>query len=258
METTMLKKFLSLTLIAAIFFIQADVQAEAQAEAQVLDQKNDQTNAQPTVPAVTSPVPLQEPEPANLAQVLKPGVATIAAGTILEFGFVNPLSSATAKVGDDVPLRLLRPLMAGDKTLLAEGTIVHGRVTKASPAGPNCKSGTVEWTIDRLSFPDGSTVKTFHRFPETDAKLRIPYRNQFRPEDTNRFATAATYVLLAPLTVIGGAIIVVFLVLAGPFFLGDIFTEHRHPACTTPGKDISWPSTTRVGVEVNKKHTVRF
>jgi hypothetical protein len=250
METTMLKKFLSLTLIATIFFIQADVQAEAQVIVR--------TNTESAPPADPVQIPLQEPEPANLAQVLKPGVATIAAGTILEFGFINPLSSATAKVGDDVPLRLLRPLMAGDKTLLAEGTIVHGRVTKASPAGPNCKSGTLDWTIDRLSFPDGTTVKTFHRFPETDAKLRIPYRNQSRPEDTNRFATAATYVLLAPLTVIGGAIIVVILVFAGPFFLGDIFTEHRHPACTTPGKDISWPSTTRVGVEVNKKHTVRF
>jgi hypothetical protein len=251
METTMLKKFLAVTLIAAIFFIQADVQAEAQAEAQVVEPASPQT----TTSAVPSPVPPQEPEPANLAQVLKPGVATIAAGTILEFGFVNPLSSATAKVGDDVPLRLLRPLMAGDKTLLAEGTIVHGRVTKASPAGPNCKSGTVEWTIDRLSFPDGSTVKTFHEFPLTDAKIPILYRTQFPPEKTNWFATTATYVLLAPLTVVAGVIVLVFV---GPFLLPDLIGEHLHPSCTTPGKDLDWPATTRVGVEVKKAHTLRF
>jgi hypothetical protein len=247
METTMLKKFLAVTLVAAIFFVQADVKAEAQVVVQA--------NAETAPPADPVPAPEQQPEPANLAQVLKPGVATIKAGTILEFGLVLPLSSSTAKAGDDVQFRILRPLKAGDKTLLAVGTLVHGHVTQAKRAGPNCKQGILHWTIDHLSFPDGTTVKTTGEFALTDPKIPILYNSQYPPDNVNRFATTATYVLMAPLTAVAGVIILVF---AGPFLLADFIGEHRHPYCTAPGKDVDLPATTRTGATVKKTYTVHF
>lgn len=243
----MLKKLLTVVLIAAIFIVQADLPAEAQALPQTAPENTAQANAS-IAPA------MEELEKANLAQVLKPGRAMVTAGTTLEFSLVNPLSSTTAKAGDDVPLRLLRPLMAGDKTLLAEGTIVHAHVTKAKPAGPNCKYATLEWTIDRLSFSDGTTARTMRSFHTVDAKRPIPYHTN-PPETTNWFATTATYVLLAPLTVVGVAILIVFV---GPFYLGDKIHELFHPSCTTPGKEVDLPATTRVAVVVTKNHPVSY
>lgn len=81
-------------------------------------------------------------------------------GAALKFSLINPLDSRTAKVGDDVPLRLERPFVVDGVRLLEPGTIAHGKVTRVKHAGPKCRSGQVEWKVDTITFADSSKVKT--------------------------------------------------------------------------------------------------
>jgi len=196
------------------------------------------------------------PEKPNEAEVVKPDKAKIAAGTTLEFGLISPLSSATAKAGDDVPLRLLRPLVAGNTTLLAEGTIVHGRVKTARAAGPKKLCGTLLWSIDRLSFPDGSSVKVETGTTTTDDTRAVPYKTALQ-WDPNWLEATGFLVALAPLALAGAVLWVIF---AGPAYLLGIYPEWDAlgTPCTPTGIDINLPEGTRVAVVVKKNHTVRF
>lgn len=106
--------------------------------------------------------------------------------TALKFALVQPLDSAAAKVGDDVPLRLIRPLVVKGVTLLPAGILAHGRVTKVKRA-KKCGDGQIEWELRRISFADTTTAKTkilfvrenpdfpvddsYNRNPEGDADL---------------------------------------------------------------------------------------
>src|SRR5712672_1132706 len=80
--------------------------------------------------------------------------------TGLKLALVRPLSSATAQVGDDVELRLERPVVMEGVTLLSEGVIIHGRVTEAKPAGPHCRLGKLKWRIDHIPLPDSTSVSS--------------------------------------------------------------------------------------------------
>src|ERR1041385_2958444 len=81
----------------------------------------------------------------------------VSRGTVLKLSTVQPLDSATARPGDDVPLRLSRPLVVNGVTLLREGEVLHGRVTHVRRAGAKCHYGEVGWKIDRVSFGDHTT-----------------------------------------------------------------------------------------------------
>ncbi len=253
----MLRKLLTIALIAAIVGVQANAQTAVQtnipADAQTLAQERPEPAAE--LHPGDSPSP-RVPEKPNQAEVVKPGKARISAGTTLEFGLITPLSSATAKAGDDVPLRLLRPLVAGDTTLLAEGTIVHGRVVTVSSAGPNCHQGDLQLAIDRLSFPDGSTVKVENGLITADDTKLVPYKTSLS-WDPNWLEITGLAIVLVPLVVVGAALYVVFI---GPAYLLGIYSDFTVPStpCTTAGNDIELPATTRVAVIVRKNHTVRF
>jgi hypothetical protein len=231
-------------LVAAIIDVQANAQAIAQGEPEL---------AAPVNAAITSTPDV--PEKPNEAQIVSPGKAKIAAGTTLEFALVTPLSSATSKVGDDVTLRLLRPLVAGNTTLLAAGTIVHGRVKHAAPAKPKCKDGTLEWTIDRLSFSDGSTVKVENGLITSDDAKAIPYKSALQG-DPNWLELIAIAVVLAPVVAIGAVLFVAVEVPMNVLLFGNV--QDPFLTCTTWGNEVHMPASTRAGLVVKKDHTVRF
>ena len=81
-------------------------------------------------------------------------------GTGLKLALLQPLDSATAKAGDDVPLRLSRPLVVNGVTLLGEGDVLHGKVTRVKRSGPRCRDGEVDWKLDRIPFSDGTTARS--------------------------------------------------------------------------------------------------
>src|SRR5215470_15588005 len=94
-------------------------------------------------------------------------------GTGLKMALLQPLDSRTAKKGDDVPLRLSRPLVVNGVTLLREGEILHGKVTRVKHAGPRCRNGEVKFKLDRVPFADGTTARSKVHFitPDPDAKV---------------------------------------------------------------------------------------
>jgi hypothetical protein len=70
------------------------------------------------------------------APVRSSGIVTIRKHTSVKFVTVQPIDSATAKIGDDIPLQLAIPVIADGVTVLPAGTIVHSKVLKVKKAGP--------------------------------------------------------------------------------------------------------------------------
>jgi hypothetical protein len=51
-------------------------------------------------------------------------------GTLVELALDASLDPASAKVGDVIKARVVKPVRAGEETVLAEGTITHGRIVR--------------------------------------------------------------------------------------------------------------------------------
>jgi hypothetical protein len=72
---------------------------------------------------------------------------------------LTPIDSGHANLGDDVTLKLVRPLNADGATVLPADWLLHGRVTKVKRAGKNCKQGQIVWKLDPLKTPGGNRLK---------------------------------------------------------------------------------------------------
>ena len=120
-------------------------------------------------------------------------------GQVLVMSLNTPVDSGSAKIGDRVELRLVRPLTSGDDIVAPVGWIVPAHITKVSRAGKrNCRDGNVAWKLEALTLPNGTKVRL--------VRLNwLPYRNG-RPADIVHVRSAgenvgkvAEYVTLAPL-----------------------------------------------------------
>ena len=80
-------------------------------------------------------------------------------GQMLELSLVTPLDSGHARVGDDVVMRLPRPLMANGVTVLPVDSFVRARITNVTHAGKNCRSGRIDFEISPVKMSDGTEVK---------------------------------------------------------------------------------------------------
>ena len=102
----------------------------------------------------------------------KPRTVTLKQGQILEMALVKRLDSGHAKVGDDVALKLTKPLMADGVTLLPAKWVVHGRVTDVKRAGKNCQRGSIHWEVDSVTLTDGKKVE-IHSIADDIARQRL-------------------------------------------------------------------------------------
>lgn len=104
--------------------------------------------------------------------------------TALKFVPLEALDPASAKVGDDVPLRLARPLVVDGVTLLPAGGMFHARVTKVKQP-TKCKGGDVELELSRVTFADSTTARTkvFFISPLEDAEVDENYNSHFSASD---------------------------------------------------------------------------
>jgi hypothetical protein len=91
-------------------------------------------------------------------------------GQTLSLSLLTPIDSGHANLGDDVTLKLVRPLVADGATVLPAEWIVHGKVTKVKRAGKNCKEGEVVWKLDSIKTPRGDLLKVqrVHSYPYQD------------------------------------------------------------------------------------------
>jgi hypothetical protein len=170
-------------------------------------------------------------------------------GAGLKMATLQPLDSTTAKAGDNVPLRLSRPLVVNGVTLLSEGDILHGRVTRVKHAGPRCRNGEVKFKLERIPFADGTTAKSSVIFinPDPDAKVA----EQMNTGEIGPFLKW----LLIPIST---PFVVAFLVMASPAVLFNALFPDALTACTVPGKEFQLPANATVGVAILKDHHVRY
>jgi hypothetical protein len=109
-----------------------------------------------------------------LAQAQAPSdKVKVSKGVILKFANLQPIDSATAKEGDQVPLKLVRSVVIDGVTVLSEGELVYGKVTRVKRAGKNCHDGAVKWKVDGITFPDSTQAKT-HIFFVTPGDVPVP------------------------------------------------------------------------------------
>ncbi len=118
----------------------------------------------------------QVPTTGQIVQVRK--------NTVLAFTLVNALDSSRAKVGDEVRLRLSRPLIVDNVTLIPEGQVISGRVTMVQQAIPNKREGRIKWTLDEIPFTDSTSAKARIWFTRND-QFTVPehYENGWPGEE---------------------------------------------------------------------------
>jgi len=81
-------------------------------------------------------------------------------GQVLELRLLEDIDSKSAHLGDKVPLRLTRDLIADGVTVLPQGSLLYGRVTAAHPAGKSCHDGRLKWKLEHIALANGQNVKT--------------------------------------------------------------------------------------------------
>jgi hypothetical protein len=168
----------------------------------------------------------------------------IARDTLLQVTLTQPLDPATARPGDDVPLRLTRSLIVDAVVVLPAGSVVHGKVTKVTPAGRHCTNGAVKWKLESIPLPDGSTLKT-------EVSRAFPNSNAPHPKQQHSADEIVGYVIqdavLLPLVVPGLAIYEARKVVTAPF---------QHGRCSR-WKDPPLPANATVAIRVLEDHEVR-
>jgi hypothetical protein len=183
--------------------------------------------------------------PDALAQETPAQKTVVRRGTALKVSTLQPLDSAAARPGDDVPLRLSRPLVVNGVTLLREGELLHGRVTQVQHAGPKCSNGQVRWKVEHIVLANADTV-------QTRLYTDVPWRHSVPDElplgrESNFYQRFVSPALKAPIVALG------LLVIWPAFILPD-----GSPPCKEPGKESLLPANSTLIVVITKDHHVRF
>jgi hypothetical protein len=183
-----------------------------------------------------------------LAQQLPAQQAVVRKGTGLKLALLQPLDSATATAGDDVPLRLSRPLVVNGVTLLREGEVLHGKVTRVKRSGPRCRNGEVKWKLDRIPFSDGTTARSsvHSTTPAPDAEVADQLDTGVNPY---------VWLFVVP---IAGPFVVALVAIASPVLLFNALFPDVFTSCTMPGKEFQMPANATVGVVIMKDHHVSY
>jgi hypothetical protein len=157
-------------------------------------------------------------------------MVTVEKGQLLELVLMTPLSSGTAREGDEFSLRLNQPLVSSGKTVLPQNWIVFGRITKVVRAGKDCKSGAVKWELEDAAAADGSRI---------ELRLVFAYRSKTTGElvETTEPRSLGSRVGRKVLAV--PAFAAYFLIMT-PYIILETFDPE--PSCKNPGQEMSVPA----------------
>jgi len=95
-------------------------------------------------------------------------------GRGVKLATVAPLSSATAKEGQEVKLRVAQAVTFGSLMLLPEGEIVSGRIAKVKRAKSNCSDGEITLEVRSLTFHGAPAVRAKVQFLNPDPDYAVP------------------------------------------------------------------------------------
>jgi hypothetical protein len=106
---------------------------------------------------------LQEPldfgtEPLSTQMATSIG-APPADGSVVQARLMTPLSSATAKKGDEVEAVVSKPLFDGDRLIVPQGSFLKGSVVQVAPAHRPDKNGELRLVFHDLVLPEGVQQK---------------------------------------------------------------------------------------------------
>jgi len=141
------------------------------------------------------------------AQAAPSGKVRFSKGVILRLTNLQPIDSTTAKEGNQVPLKLVRSLVIDGVTVLSEGELVYGKVTRVKRVGKSCHDGAVKWKVDSVKFSDSTQAKT-HIFFVKPGDVPVPdmERGESAGDIANDFASILEgvmwFVMLAPLLIL--------------------------------------------------------
>jgi hypothetical protein len=111
-------------------------------------------------------------------------------GSTVTVSLVEPVSSATANVDDQIAIVVKKPVVIKGYLFIAAGANGHATVTSVEHSGGNGSGGKLAITIDWVYAVDGGKIKlsqTNHASETGDTK------------GASSTATIATYLLLGPL-----------------------------------------------------------
>jgi hypothetical protein len=124
-------------------------------------------------------------------------VAKIPDGTIVEIATANTIDSADVKVGDIVSFRVLKAVKVGGTTVIEEGALATGRVSKANRGRPFGKAGQLAWEMREVVAANGQSV------PLAFAETRKG-RSKGGTVATAAVVTAVLFPLAAPVALLWG------------------------------------------------------
>ena len=189
-------------------------------------------------------------------QAAPSGKVVVYKGAVLRLTNVQPLDSSTANVGDKVPLKLARPLLVNGVTVLPEGELVYGRVTRVKHAGKDCRDGAVKWKVDSISFPDSTQAKAHIMFAKQGQDVPVPDvepgsdRRRGSGEIIDGMAGAMEgvvwFIVLAPL-------LIIFL----PSILDNQAAEKAKACGGKMGHEYQLQENSTVAVAISRDHAVQ-
>ena len=190
------------------------------------------------------------------AQAAPSSKVVVYKGVVLRLTNVQPLDSSTAKVGDQVPLKLARPLVVNGVTVLPEGELVYGRVTRVKQAGKDCRDGVVKWKVDSITFPDSTQARAHIMFAKQGPDVPVP---DVEPGKDRRLGSgeildgigtgmeaAMWFIVLAP-----------FLIIFLPSILADQASSNAKACGGKMGHEYLLPEHSTVAVAISRDHAVQ-
>jgi len=189
------------------------------------------------------------------AQTATAGKVVVHKGVVLRLTNIQPLDSTKAKHGDQVPLKLTRPLVIEGITVLPEGEVVYGKITRVKHAGKDCRDGRVKLKVENITFPDSSQARTHILFAKEGQNVEVP---DVEPGTDKRLSAgdimdgAGTvfeglmwFIVLAPV-----------LVIALPSILDDNAAAKAKACGGKMGQEYLLPENSTVAVAIARDHAV--
>jgi hypothetical protein len=190
------------------------------------------------------------------AQTAPSGKVVVYKGVVLQLTNVQPIDSSAAKVGDQVPLKLARPLVVNGVTVLPEGELVYGKVTKVKHARKDCRDGAVKWKVDSITFPDSTQARAHILFAKQGPDVPVP---DVEPGSDRR--TGAGDILEGMASGMEGVMWFIVLAPLLILFLPSILdqqAEDKAKACGGKmGHEYLLPENSTVAVAISRDHAVQ-